>query len=104
MPDPQRVWYRVVVRHPGGGESTGDADALEVRVDRDRQAELVCGLPQRVVHGVAVRDARAAREEDADELVASSEPADLARCGLRVLRRHDDHAAQSRFRLQPLLE
>ena len=74
----ERVVLHVEVGHPGGGDRPGDADALEVRVHRDREAELVRRLPDRVVDGVAVRDARGAGEEDADELVASAEPADLA--------------------------
>ena len=89
---------------PAAVIGAGDADALEVRVHDDRQAELVGGGPERVVNGVAVRDSRAARKEDADELVAVAEAADLVGRCRGVLRRHDEHAAQARLLLQPVLE
>ena len=100
----ERVVLDVVVGHPRRGDGRGDAHALVVRVHRDGKAELVGGRPQRVVHGVAVRDARTPRQEHPDELVATAEPADLVGRCLGVLRGHDEHPAQARLLLQPVLE
>ena len=65
-------------------------------------AEVVAGAPDRIVDRVAVRDPRRAGEEDAGDLVARAEPADLGRRGLGMLRRDDEQPAQARLRLEPL--
>ena len=59
----ERVVLDVEVGIAGGGHRAGDADSLVMGVDDHRQRELVGGLPDGVVHGVAVRDARAAGQE-----------------------------------------
>ena len=100
----ERVVLRIEVGHPGAGHRPGDADALEVRVHGDGKAELVARPPDRVVHGVAVRDPRGAGQEDAGDLIALAEPPDLRRGGLGMLRRDDEQPAQARLALEPLGE
>ena len=100
----ERVVLDVEVGIAGGGHGAGDADALVVGVHDDGQRELVGGLPDRVVHRVAVRDARAAGQEDAGELVAPADAPDLLRGLVRILRRDRDQPAQPRLGLQVVLE
>ena len=100
----KRVVLGVEVGHPCRGDRPCDPDRLVVRVDGHREPELVRRLPDRVVDGVAIRDARRAGKEDADELVPAADPPDLARCRLWPLRRNDDHPPEPRLGSQPVLQ
>ena len=95
----ERVVLDVRVGHPRGGDRRPDADALVVGVHRNREPELVRRRPERIVCGAAVRDARAAGKEDADELVPTPEPADLTCRRLGVLGGDDEHPSQARLLL-----
>ena len=100
----ERVVLDVEVGVARGRHGAGDAGALVVRVHVTGSDELVRGLPDRVVDRVAVRDARAAGQEDADELVAPADAADLLRGLVRVLCRDRDQPAQPRLLLEVRLE
>ena len=71
---------------------------------RDGEPQLVDRLPDRVVHRVAVRDARRPWEEDADELVTSAHSSNLGGGRLRVLRWDDEHPSQPWLFLEPSFE
>ena len=100
----ERVVLDVEVGVARGGDRAGDADALVVGVHDHGQRELVGGLPDRVVHRIAVGDARSAGQEDAHELVAPADAPDLLRRLRGVLRRDRDQPAQPRLGLEVVLE